>query len=238
MDGPDNKARRGTVTVDRQTNHLILRARKSFPQTNNQTGLRCAARGGGVHHRWVCVIFWGCGGGLQVRLGVASCMCAHQLFIITAATIPPPSPQHPKKNTGYSKLANILSKDALYYALVAPFFLFYLVFDVFIYPNRHRLHPAASAAPPPPLEVRACFVVLGVCLCMSMNRSNTYTERSIDLPSVRQDGAQLLSTVDPTRSDPTTPTPTPHPHPPNKRNTPTHTHIFTHTHTHTYVHRA
>lgn len=148
----------------------------------------------------------------------------------------PPTPK--KKNTGYSKLANILSKDALYYALVAPFFLFYLVFDVFIYPNRHRLHPAASAAPPPPLEVRACFVVLGVCLCMSMNRSNTYTERSIDLPSVRQDGAQLLSTVDPTRSDPTTPTPTPHPHPPNKRNTPTHTHIFTHTHTHTYVHRA
>ncbi len=42
----------------------------------------------------------------------------------------------------YSKMSNSLSKDALYYALVAPFFLFYLVFDLVIYPRRHQLHPA------------------------------------------------------------------------------------------------
>lgn len=64
-----------------------------------------------------------------------------------------PTLQNKPKQTGYSKLSNVLSKDALYYALVAPFFLFYLVFDVFIYPNRDWLHPAVSTAPPPPLEV-------------------------------------------------------------------------------------
>lgn len=58
----------------------------------------------------------------------------------------------PKQQTGYSKLANLLSKDALYYSLVAPFFLFYLAFDVFIYPNRDRLHPAVAPSGTP-LEV-------------------------------------------------------------------------------------
>lgn len=45
----------------------------------------------------------------------------------------------------YSKMSNSLSKDALYYALVAPFFIFYLLFDLIIYPRRHQLHPAATA---------------------------------------------------------------------------------------------
>lgn len=45
----------------------------------------------------------------------------------------------------YSKMSNALSKDALYYALVAPFFLFYLLFDLVIYPRRHQLHPTATA---------------------------------------------------------------------------------------------
>ena len=45
----------------------------------------------------------------------------------------------------YSKMSNTLSKDALYYALVAPFFIFYLLFDLVIYPRRHQLHPAATA---------------------------------------------------------------------------------------------
>lgn len=45
----------------------------------------------------------------------------------------------------YSKMSNSLSKDALYYALVAPFFIFYLLFDLVIYPRRHQLHPAATA---------------------------------------------------------------------------------------------
>lgn len=45
----------------------------------------------------------------------------------------------------YSKLANILSKPALFYTTVAPFILFFGLFALVLYPNRELLHPSAFA---------------------------------------------------------------------------------------------
>lgn len=45
----------------------------------------------------------------------------------------------------YSKLSNLLSKENLFYATIAPFLIFFGLFAVFIYPNREWLHPNASA---------------------------------------------------------------------------------------------
>jgi AAA family ATP:ADP antiporter len=41
----------------------------------------------------------------------------------------------------YSKLSNVLSKEALFYTTCIPFFAFYLAFCLFLYPYRHILHP-------------------------------------------------------------------------------------------------
>ncbi len=41
----------------------------------------------------------------------------------------------------YVKLSNILSKDKLFYAVIAPFILFFALFATVIYPNREVLHP-------------------------------------------------------------------------------------------------
>lgn len=43
---------------------------------------------------------------------------------------------------GYSKASIALSKPQLFYGTAAPFFLFYLLFDLAIYPLRGKLHPA------------------------------------------------------------------------------------------------
>lgn len=45
----------------------------------------------------------------------------------------------------YAKLSNILSKEKLFYAAIAPFLVFFALFVVFLYPNREMLHPNASA---------------------------------------------------------------------------------------------
>ena len=42
----------------------------------------------------------------------------------------------------YSKLANVLSKQALFYVTCVPFFVFFAAFDAFIYPNAANLHPS------------------------------------------------------------------------------------------------
>ncbi len=44
----------------------------------------------------------------------------------------------------YSKMASLLERKALFYATCVPFFVFFFVFDVLIYPNRHSIQPALS----------------------------------------------------------------------------------------------
>jgi ATP/ADP translocase len=40
------------------------------------------------------------------------------------------------------------SQETLYYSVAAPFFVFYLLFDVVIYPMRDFLHPNPTAVSP------------------------------------------------------------------------------------------
>lgn len=45
----------------------------------------------------------------------------------------------------YAKLSNVLSKSALFYAVLAPFLVFFALFAVVLYPARDFLHPTTSA---------------------------------------------------------------------------------------------
>ncbi|WP_213357785.1 NTP/NDP exchange transporter Npt1 [Chlamydiifrater phoenicopteri] len=45
----------------------------------------------------------------------------------------------------YAKLSNILSKQALFYAVISPFLLFFTLFPIVIYPFRETLHPTTFA---------------------------------------------------------------------------------------------
>lgn len=45
----------------------------------------------------------------------------------------------------YSKLSNVLPKDTLFYVTCIPFFIFFAVFDLFIYPNVATLHPSLES---------------------------------------------------------------------------------------------
>ncbi|KIC75182.1 ADP,ATP carrier protein 1 [Neochlamydia sp. EPS4] len=45
----------------------------------------------------------------------------------------------------YAKLSNILSKEALFYTVLAPFLVFFALFAFVLYPNREILHPTTSA---------------------------------------------------------------------------------------------
>lgn len=45
----------------------------------------------------------------------------------------------------YAKLSNMLSKQALFYAVTAPFLVFFGAFALFLYPNIGTLHPTAAA---------------------------------------------------------------------------------------------
>lgn len=45
----------------------------------------------------------------------------------------------------YAKLSNILSKENLFYAAIAPFLIFFGLFFTVLYPNREALHPDAMA---------------------------------------------------------------------------------------------
>ncbi|AAF39198.1 ADP,ATP carrier protein 1 [Chlamydia muridarum str. Nigg] len=45
----------------------------------------------------------------------------------------------------YAKLSNILSKQALFYAVLSPFVVFFALFPLVIYPYRHILHPTDFA---------------------------------------------------------------------------------------------
>ena len=43
----------------------------------------------------------------------------------------------------YSKLSNMIqNKQSLFYITCIPFFLFFILFDIVLYPNRHILHPS------------------------------------------------------------------------------------------------
>jgi ATP:ADP antiporter, AAA family len=44
----------------------------------------------------------------------------------------------------YSKMSDVLGKTTLFYATCIPFFTFFCIFDLFIYPNADRLHPPLS----------------------------------------------------------------------------------------------
>ncbi|KAJ9521830.1 hypothetical protein QJQ45_024701 [Haematococcus lacustris] len=65
---------------------------------------------------------------------------------------------------GYAKLANVLSSEALFYACIIPFIIFFGSFAAFMYPLRDMLHPTGKlavvqhAAPPrpPPTHTQAC----------------------------------------------------------------------------------
>ena len=45
----------------------------------------------------------------------------------------------------YSRAAGVLSKKALFRACIAPFMAYFLLFGLYIYPNREALHPGPSA---------------------------------------------------------------------------------------------
>ncbi len=45
----------------------------------------------------------------------------------------------------YAKLSTILSKKALFYTIVTPFLVFFMLFALVLYPSRHWLHPIESA---------------------------------------------------------------------------------------------
>lgn len=45
----------------------------------------------------------------------------------------------------YSKMSNAMGKKMLFYSTCIPFFTFFGLFDVFIYPNAERLHPSLEA---------------------------------------------------------------------------------------------
>ena len=47
--------------------------------------------------------------------------------------------------TAYSKASGVLSKKALFRACIAPFMAYFLLFGLYIYPNRAALHPGSSA---------------------------------------------------------------------------------------------
>jgi AAA family ATP:ADP antiporter len=47
--------------------------------------------------------------------------------------------------TLYSKLSNELGKKTLFYATCIPFFVFFALFDLFIYPNAPLLHPSLAS---------------------------------------------------------------------------------------------
>ncbi|KAG7365041.1 ADP/ATP translocase [Nitzschia inconspicua] len=45
----------------------------------------------------------------------------------------------------YSKMSDALGKTSLFYATCIPFFTFFCIFDLLIYPNADKLHPSLSA---------------------------------------------------------------------------------------------
>ena len=45
----------------------------------------------------------------------------------------------------YSKMANVLSKQTLFYVTCVPFFIFFAIFDGLIYPNAATLHPSLES---------------------------------------------------------------------------------------------
>jgi len=49
---------------------------------------------------------------------------------------------------GYSKLSNVLGREALFYVTLLPFFVFYAIFAFVLFPNRDEIHfpPAGGAA--------------------------------------------------------------------------------------------
>lgn len=69
----------------------------------------------------------------------------------------------------YAKLSNILSKENLFYAAIAPFLLFFTLFVYILYPNRELLHPNASA------DYIESILPLGLHGLVSVYRNWTYS---------------------------------------------------------------
>ena len=44
----------------------------------------------------------------------------------------------------YSKMSNVMGKKTLFYSTCIPFFAFFGIFDLFIYPNANKLHPTLA----------------------------------------------------------------------------------------------
>lgn len=69
----------------------------------------------------------------------------------------------------YAKLSNILSKENLFYAAIAPFLVFFALFVYVLYPNREMLHPNASA------DWIQSFLPTGLTGLVSCYRNWTYS---------------------------------------------------------------
>lgn len=69
----------------------------------------------------------------------------------------------------YAKLSNILSKENLFYAAIAPFLVFFALFVYVLYPNREMLHPNASA------DAIQAFLPQGLAGLVACYRNWTYS---------------------------------------------------------------
>lgn len=69
----------------------------------------------------------------------------------------------------YAKLSNILSKENLFYAAIAPFLVFFTLFVTVLYPNRELLHPNASA------DYIQSFLPLGLHGLVAVYRNWTFS---------------------------------------------------------------
>lgn len=69
----------------------------------------------------------------------------------------------------YAKLSNILSKEKLFYAAIAPFLVFFALFVYVLYPNRDILHPNETA------DYLQSILPLGLHGLVSVFRNWTYS---------------------------------------------------------------
>lgn len=68
----------------------------------------------------------------------------------------------------YAKLSNILSKQALFYAVISPFIVFFALFPTVIYPFRNYLHPTEFA------DKLQAILPQGFMGCIAMLRNWTF----------------------------------------------------------------
>lgn len=68
----------------------------------------------------------------------------------------------------YAKLSNMLNKQALFYAVISPFLLFFILFPTVIYPFRDILHPTSFA------DKLQSILPQGLTGCVAMLRNWTF----------------------------------------------------------------